>query len=160
MAEIAVANVLGVKAKNHWFDQTKNLTIAIVASNLIVGGLKKATGKTRPNQSVNSHSFPSGHTNFAFTTATVLYEEYHAASPVFAYSGFAIAATTGGLRMANNAHWFSDVLVGAGIGILIAEIVYYFDPIIKWNPFTDENKIIMLPQFDGDGIGLYFCLEL
>ena len=33
--------------------------------------------------------------------------------------------------MMNNKHWMSDVLVGAGLGILTTKIVYWVDPLIR-----------------------------
>ncbi len=62
-------------------------------------------------------SFPSGHTTVAFAAATVFAMEYKNSklAPILAYS----AATLIGLsRLTENAHWFSDVLVGAALGYL------------------------------------------
>ena len=62
-------------------------------------------------------SFPSGHTTVAFAAATVFAMEYKEIPivPIIAYS----AATAIGLsRIVQNAHWASDVLVGAALGFL------------------------------------------
>ena len=153
--ELYGADILGVKAKNHWFDQTKNLFISNIASSTITFFLKKLTGKMRPN-GIGYRSFPSGHTTFAFTNATVLYNEFKETSPVLAYSGFAFATTTGAYRMINNKHWFSDVLVGAGIGILVTELVYHFEPFKNFNPFKETKNITLIPQFNDENYGVYF----
>jgi membrane-associated phospholipid phosphatase len=58
-----------------------------------------------------------------------------------AYSNYVFVSATGALRIMNNAHWFSDVVVGAGIGILVTKIVYMFNPLIKWNPFLKKKKL-------------------
>lgn len=156
IVQLYAADVLGVKAKNHWFDQTKNLAISLIITDFITNALKDNITKMRPNESMGSQSFPSAHTSQAFTTATVLYEEFKDSSPLLAYSGFAIAGATGVMRMMNNAHWFSDVMVGAGIGILVTRVVYMFDPIIKWNPFLKKNKeLTILPQISGEQYGMY-----
>ena len=68
IAEMYLADALGVKAKNHWFDQTKYLLISNVITAAITQGLKRTTLKTRPDLS-SQDSFPSGHTSFAFTNA-------------------------------------------------------------------------------------------
>jgi hypothetical protein len=150
------ADAFGAKAKNHWFDQTKNLAIAMVLTDFIVNNLKDNIHKMRPNEAMGDGSFPSAHTAQAFTTATVLYEEYKDSSPLLAYSGFAVAGATGMMRMMNNAHWLGDVMVGAGIGILVTKVVYMFDPIIKWNPFLKKNKeLTVLPQISGREYGMY-----
>jgi membrane-associated phospholipid phosphatase len=153
--ELYGAGILGVKAKNHWFDQTKNLFISNVASSTITFFLKKLTGKMRPNGR-GYRSLPSGHTTFAFTNATVLYLEFKESSPVLAYSGYAFATTTGAYRMINNKHWFSDVLVGAGIGILVTKLVYHFEPFKNFNPFKKTKNITLIPEINDDNYGVYF----
>jgi len=44
--------------------------------------------------------------------------------------GYTIATLTGFMRVLNNRHWISDVLVGAGIGILSADLGYMFTDLI------------------------------
>jgi len=154
IAELYAADVIGVKAKNHWFDQTKNLAISLIVTDFITGKLKKLTNKTRPNGGAVAHSFPSAHSSIAFTGATVLYEEFIDTSPVFAYSGYGFAVATGSLRLVNNAHWLSDVMVGAAIGMVVAKLVYLLDPIIKWNPFKGSKNFLILPKVDSEGYGL------
>jgi len=154
IAQMYLADIMGVKAKNHWFDQSKYLLISNIISSGITHSLKNIINKTRPNGS--DHSFPSGHTTFAFTNAAVLHQEFRETSPVLAYSGYAFAATTGTFRMLNNKHWFSDVLLGAGIGILATEIVYYFEPLKNFNPFKKSDNISFIPYANGDNYGFYF----
>ena len=153
VAEMYIADMYGVKAKNHWFDQTKYLFISNLFTSIITHGLKRVTNKTRPDGS--PYSFPSGHTSFAFTNATVLYEEFEDSSPILAYSGYALAATTGAFRMINNKHWLSDVLVGAGIGILVTELVYHFEPLKNFNPFKKTKGITVVPVIDNKNYGIY-----
>lgn len=158
IVEMYTADICGVKAKNHWFDQTKNLLIANLISSTITSSLKVITQKERPNGS-NNHSFPSGHTTLAFTNACVLYNEFKDTAPVLAYSGFVCATTTGSFRMMNNAHWMSDVLVGAGIGILSAELVYRIEPLKNFNPFKKSQNITMVPTFGNGNYGFYFAYK-
>lgn len=153
VAEMYIADVLGVKAKNHWFDQTKYLFISNIISYTITGNLKTIIKKTRPDGL--PYSFPSGHTTIAFTNATVLYNEFKDSSPVLAYSGYAFATTTGAFRMINNKHWLSDVLAGAGIGILVTELVYHFEPFKKFNPFKNSKNVSLYPQINEENYGFY-----
>ena len=153
--EIYTFDLLNVEAKNHWFDQTKYLLMANLISSTATQSLKRIIPKERPNG--RFHSFPSGHTTLAFTNACVLYNEFHNTAPVIAYSGYAFAVTTGLFRMMNNAHWMSDVLVGAGIGILSAELVYYFEPLKNFNPFEKAKNVTLVPQIGNDNYGLYFA---
>ena len=59
--------------------------------------------------------------------------------------------------MMNNKHWLSDVLAGAGLGILVTEVIYSFDPIIKWNPFKKTTNVTLLPQIGNNQKGVYLC---
>jgi len=77
IGELYIADALGVKAKNHWFNQTKNLAISYILTNFITNSIKKNVHKMRPDVSMGNESFPSAHTTQAFTTATVLYEEFN-----------------------------------------------------------------------------------
>lgn len=158
VAEMYIADIAGVKSRNHWFDQTKYLIISNVISASITQGLKKITKKTRPNGS--PFSFPSGHTTFAFTNATVLYNEFRETSPVIAYSGYAFATTTGIFRMLNNKHWLSDVLTGAGIGTIVTIFVYHFEPFKNFNPFTKSKDITFFPQIRNNFYGFYLSYQL
>lgn len=157
VAEMYIADVLGVKAINHWFDQTKYLFISNLVSYTITVNLKTIFKKTRTDGW--PYSFPSGHTTMAFTYTTVLCNEFKDTSPVLAYSGYAFAITTGAFRMINNKHWLSDVLAGAGIGILVTELVYLFEPFKKFNPFKNLENISFYPQINEENYGFYFAYK-
>lgn len=158
IAQLYIADIAGIEAKNHWFDQTKNLAISLLSTDLLTKGLKKITEKERPDDSALT-SWPSGHTSLAFASATVLYEEFKEESLLLAYSGYAFAATTGFLRMANNRHWFSDVLAGAGLGILVTKIVYRIDHLFQWNPFKKDKNMVLVPTLSGNGLVVQFSMQ-
>lgn len=153
--QMYTADALSIKAKNHWFDQTKYLLISNLISSTITHSLKRIMQKERPNDS--PYSFPSGHTTFSFTNATVLFNEFKGTAPVLAYSGYAFATITGVFRMINNKHWLSDVLVGAGVGILVTELVYHFEPFKNFNPFKKSQNITFIPRINNDNYGVYFA---
>ena len=153
LAQMYVADIAGVESRSHWFDQTKNATISLLLTDLVTTRLKRMTNKTRPSGE-NNHAFPSAHTAYAFTSATVLYEEFKDTKPLLAYSGYAFALTTGYLRMAEDAHWFSDVVLGAGIGIAITKLVYHFDYLFAWNPFKKKDTFFVSPMYDGNAFGV------
>ena len=157
MVEMYIADIAGVKSRNHWFDQTKYLFISNFISAGITHGLKFITNKIRPNG--DEYSFPSGHTTFAFTNASVLFYEFNDTSPVLAYSGYVFAVTTGMFRMLNNKHWISDVLVGAGIGFFVTVMVYRFEPFKNFNPLKKSKKITLVPQVIGNRYGFYMAYK-
>ncbi|MFD2565465.1 phosphatase PAP2 family protein [Aquimarina rubra] len=156
IVQMYAADIFGVESRNHWFDQTKNLLISSLVTSAATTILKKEVGKPRPGDPSQLNSFPSGHTSMAFVSAAVLYEEFIDTSPLLAYSGYFFAVTTGSLRMMNNKHYLSDVLVGAGIGILTTRLVYHYEHLISWNPFKNSEDIAFAPHFTGDGVGVYF----
>jgi membrane-associated phospholipid phosphatase len=155
IAQMYIADLAGVKAKNHWFDQTKNMALSIIITDIITNTMKRHIYKVRPN-GANAKAFPSGHSSLTFTTAAVLYEEFGETSPLLAYSGYGFAAMTGSFRLLNNKHYISDVLAGAGIGILVAKLVYHFDYLFQWNPFLKSKDVTLLPQYQNGAVGLYF----
>ena len=123
--------VAGVPSRSSWGRMIASdvLSTALMAG--VVQGLKSATHVVRPDGS-NNQSFPSGHTATAFMTATMLSKEYGHLSPWISVGAYSVATGTGLMRMANNKHWLSDVMVGAGIGILSTEFGYWIaDAIMK-----------------------------
>ncbi|GAA4974030.1 phosphatase PAP2 family protein [Algibacter aquimarinus] len=158
LAQMYAADIIGIESRSHWFDQTKNATISLLITDFVTTKLKMSIDKTRPS-GANNNAFPSAHTAYAFTSATVLYEEFKNTSPILAYSGYAFAIATGYLRIAKDAHWFSDALLGAGIGIAITKLVYHFDYLFAWNPFRKKDNIMITPLYDGQGIGVVGVLK-
>lgn len=114
----------GVPSRSSWGRMLVSDAISIALMTGVVQGLKHTTDVTRPD-GTNNQSFPSGHTATAFMTATMLSKEYGHISPWVSVGAYSVATATGLMRMANNKHWLSDVMVGAGIGILSTEFGYW-----------------------------------
>jgi len=153
-AGVYIFDWCGIKAENSFFDRVKYMAAANLASQAVVQGLKYTTDKLRPDGE-DRLSFPSNHTNIAFTNAMILWHEYRRTSSLAAYSGFALAAGTGALRMMHDKHWTGDVLAGAGIGMLCANLVYRFRPLENWRPFgTLERKLTLLPDITDYEFGI------
>lgn len=122
-AGVYALDYFNVKSANDPLNQTILFAKTSLITLVTVYGLKYLTLETRPDGS-NNHSFPSSHTAFAFAYATVLHEEFKNQSVWISIAGYSAASAVGALRIANNAHWFNDVLVGAGIGMLSTKLVY------------------------------------
>lgn len=114
----------GIKAKHNFIDRTVVYTMATLISNQLVKRLKRSTHQLRPDGST-FNSFPSGHTATAFTGAEFMNQEYGFRSPWYSIIAYTVASATGGLRVMNNRHWLSDVVAGAGFGILSVKISYW-----------------------------------
>ena len=90
----------------------------------LVNGIKYTAKEMRPDGST-ANSWPSGHTATAFVGASMLHKEYGLTrSPWWSVAGYGVATATGVMRVLNNRHWISDVMSGAGIGIMSTELGY------------------------------------
>lgn len=114
----------GIKGKHNLKDKAIIYGMALVIMTTVVYSLKTITHQMRPDGS-KYNSFPSRHTANAFMGAEFLKQEYSFRSSLYGYSGYAAAAGTGVLRMYNNKHWFTDIVTGAGLGILSAKLSYW-----------------------------------
>ena len=145
---------LGFKPKNDILHQTINIVIANAIMGGVVKTMKNQFQEERPDKT-DHFSFPSGHTATAFTNATLLFYEYKDTNIWYSSSGFAFAATTGFLRIANNKHYTSDVLAGAGIGIGIGIAVSYWNPLQNFSFGKNKTHAIIYPQMgETYGVGL------
>ena len=117
-------------------------------------GLKSLVGRPRPYvtyqgdlvclQKVASSSFPSGHTSFAFSTATMLsllYPRWYVVAPSYLW-----AAAVGFSRMYIGAHYPSDVLAGALIGTASAVVVHLLrQRLARSNPNLTPANAVLVP---------------
>lgn len=151
----------GVKGKSSWGRMLVSDAFSAVIMGTVVQTLKTSTRITRPDGS-DKHSFPSGHTATAFMTATMLSKEYGRITPWIGIGAYSFATATGLMRIANNKHWLSDVLTGAGIGIISTETGYWLADIIFKNKgvqrYTDNDTFTMddKPSF----LGLYVSVNI
>jgi len=81
--------------------------------------IARLVNRERPNQ--GPHSFPSGHTSTSFAAAGSLAYSYGAWVGVPALM---LATFVGASRVADNAHWFSDTVAAAGLGLFWARASY------------------------------------
>lgn len=94
-------------------------------------------------------SFPSGHTISAWGLATVIAENYknHFWVPLACYG---LATAVGLSRLTEDAHWMSDVFVGAVLGYAIGKMVV-----------RNQNKRLQVsPALSPGGIGLALSYEI
>ena len=146
IAAVYGLNLVGVKGQHSYQRATVSLGMSFLMSAAIVHAGKTFLDVERPDGSSNN-SFPSGHTTTAFVAATFLHKEFgQYRSPIYSILGYTSATTIGIYRQLNNRHWISDVLVGAGIGIVSTEICYAFAEAIYKD--KGKNKPLYLSQDD------------
>ena len=114
----------GVEGRSSWPRLAASSLASYAVMAAFVNGIKYTASELRPDGSTHN-SWPSGHTATAFVGATILHKEYGLTrSPWYSIAGYSVATATGVMRVLNNRHWISDVLSGAGIGILSTELAY------------------------------------
>jgi len=170
-------NLAGVVGKNRFIDRTALLGLSGGILALTEGLTKRFTHRLRPN-GADYLSFPSGHTGLAFMGAEYLAQEYDAKSPWYGVFGYTVATGTGVFRMYNRDHWFSDVVAGAGFGILSTKLAYLiYPPIRNWLTKGDQkaaeksadnidnkkksrfHNTLLMPSVQGDAVGLAFSAD-
>ncbi|MDD2701838.1 MAG: phosphatase PAP2 family protein [Sideroxydans sp.] len=129
---------------------------SIIASGIIVTGIKTAVGRARPmaNKGVfDSHpltdpnsSFPSGHSAQAFAVAAVLAEHYNETWQQASFYGVASLAALA--RPYHDKHFASDIVASAFISIWTAKRV------VRMNKGLRDKQVMLLPSLTQDGAAL------
>jgi len=146
-------DLIGVKAKHNLVDRTAILAMSYVLVTGSVGATKIIVNRERPS-GANRRSFPSGHTAMAFMTAEFLHQEYKDKSILYSIVGYSIATGTGIFRLYNNAHWVSDVVTGAGFGILSTKLSYWIYPYLKQKVFRGKApEMVFAPSYQQGSVG-------
>lgn len=149
----------GVKGRSSWGRMLVSDAFSVGLMATAVNSLKYSCRVMRPDGS-SRNSFPSGHTATVFMTATMLHKEYGHRSPWYSIGAYTVATVTGVTRQLNNRHWMSDVMVGAGIGILATEFGYFLTDLIFKNKGLNvrETQVVFdryrHPSFLGFMVGL------
>lgn len=159
MVTVYGVDLLGYKSKHELLDKSLILAISYATMGLVVNGMKHTLKEQRPDSKA-MNSFPSGHTATAFMGAEFLFQEYKHHSRWISYSGYAIAAVTGYLRIYNNRHYLNDVIAGACIGILSTKFAYWLYP--KCFKKRDKSRVAVfgVPYYMDKGLGISMSLTL
>ncbi|MDR2806322.1 MAG: phosphatase PAP2 family protein [Dysgonamonadaceae bacterium] len=140
--------------------KTIDMAILYALSNLLnVGmaeGTKRMIARERPDYS-DRQSFPSGHTSRAFVAAEFLHQEYKDQSIWISVGGYGMASLIGVSRVYNNRHWVSDVIAGAGVGILSTKIVYWAYPRLQEVVGKSRKKThtLLFPSYSEGAWGIH-----
>ncbi|MDR1372507.1 MAG: phosphatase PAP2 family protein [Dysgonamonadaceae bacterium] len=151
----------GVKSRHSLKDMAVLYALSTALETSVVYTAKRLTGRERPDGS-NRSSFPSGHTATAFVAAEFLYQEYRDRSVWISIGGYFIASLVGTSRVYNNKHWVSDVVTGAGIGVLSARLVYRAYPALQNIIFgkSKKHQAFLFPYHENGAWGLNFSCSL
>ena len=143
---IQVGGALGTFAVGRW---SGNAHVASVGSDLVraqiintvlTQGIKVSVGRRRPDGT--RFSFPSGHASSSFTTATVLQRRLGWRIGIPAYAMATYVAVS---RLQENRHYLSDVVFGAGLGIIAGRSV---------TARLGRHRFTLVPLASPDGMGI------
>ncbi len=147
----------GYEGRSDWPRLAASAAMSYAIMAAFVNGIKYTAKEMRPDGS-SANSWPSGHTATSFVGATLLHKEYGLTrSPWFSVAGYGVATATGVMRVLNNRHWVSDVLSGAGIGIMSTELGYALSDILfkqKGLLRGNINNLHERPSFFAISMGL------
>ena len=135
MVMMYLGDLVGQRPVDEVMRQTRHLLVsqAMTLGTMLI--LKEGLDVQRPNG--GRVSFPSGHTAYSFAGATVFYHAFKKESKWLAYLAYVPATITGAYRILKDKHWVSDVVFGAGLGILSSQLSYHFN---IWNSATVKGK--------------------
>lgn len=156
-------NFVGVSGKNTFIDRTALLGLSGGILGITATITKHVTHRLRPN-GADYLSFPSGHTSTAFAGAEFMAQEFTGKSKWYGILGYSIATTTGVFRLYNHDHWLSDVVAGAGYGVLSTKLSYLIYPYIR-NALTHTDgktgkKTMLTPNYQDGTMSFTFVKEL
>ena len=147
----------GIESRSSWTGMIGGCAASGVIMAGMVKGMKQMTDMPRPDAS-DTKSLPSGHTAVAFMSATMLSIEYGHLSPWVTAGAYGLATATGLMRIGQNKHWASDIVTGAGIGILATELGYMVAEAVtgrKPSGIHGSGRRIMRDDVGMSNIGLY-----
>jgi len=141
-------SMVGAKAKHNYYDRSLIIATAYLSEVILVNSVKYTVCASRPRNPSEKNSFPSGHTATAFTGAEIVRREYWDDSPWYGVAAYSVAAGVGLLRIYNDRHWATDVIAGAGFGILSAQIGYWLLPTNKrLFHFNNDKQLTFAPYY-------------
>ncbi|MBP5241691.1 MAG: phosphatase PAP2 family protein [Bacteroidales bacterium] len=133
-----LGDYVGTPSKHNINERILLTATATIIFTTIVNGVKYTVREPRPDTHARN-SFPSGHTATAFMGATLVWHSY---GPIVGLGAYTVAAGIGFMRMYNERHWLNDVIGGAGVGMIAANLSYLLLPWEKsWFKHKDSQKV-------------------
>lgn len=146
-------------ARYNWKERALLTVTGELITEAIVQPVKRLVKFTRPDGS-DSHSFPSGHTARAFAGAELLRITY---GSWIGLAGYGVATAVGVMRVCSGRHWLTDVIGGAGVGILSAQLARLLLPLERrWFGLNTERPIALVlsynPMFRAPSLACHISL--
>ena len=121
----------GRHVKDKRLEETGVLAVEALINTAVVTGITKfITKRARPNIDggkgvffTHGYSFPSGHSAYTWTVATIVASEYND-RPMIKYGAYAIATVIAASRYSGRAHFLSEVVIGTAIGFGMGKFTF------------------------------------
>lgn len=149
----------GVPTRSGWGRMAVSQGIATALMVGTVKGIKESVHALRPDGS-DLHSFPSGHAAFAFMGATMMARELGEVSPWYSIGAYAVATGVAVERAVDRHHYPTDIVAGAGIGILSAQLGYWIGDMLFGNRQLEIPSHDLCPNSNFSHIALQTGLAL
>jgi hypothetical protein len=139
-ASVYLLDAAGLELRNRFRDQ-----LLLDAGSMVVAGsagwVMRRISAGMPNFGLKEGTeFPSGHATNAFRGAELLRQELRGRYPVLSWSGYVMATLVSVLRMRHGQHQFSEVVAGAGLGVLSTRSVYWLKDRIVTRPLHRKQR--------------------
>lgn len=128
---------IGIPTHSGWGRMATSQAISTLLMAGSVSLMKDNISSLRPDGS-DMRSFPSGHSAWAYLGATMTAYELGWKSSWYSIGAYSIASAIAMQRIIDRRHLPKDVITGAGIGILSAQIGYAFGDLIWGNKQIDN----------------------
>ncbi len=135
----------GVPTRSGWgrMAVSQGVSVAVMAAS--VEGLKRSISSTRPDGS-DTRSFPSGHTAWAFMGATSVAYELGGVSAWYPLGAYTLATAIAVERVLDRHHYPTDVMAGAGVGLVSSGIGYLIGDLIFGDRQIDFRGSTLRPN--------------
>lgn len=130
-ASVYVLDAFKVKTEHNFREHL----ILDAGSIIVAGGIgygMRIISKNIKAYNSSDTKFPSGHTANAFRGAEILHQELKRTNKLFSYSGYLVATGVGLLRIFDKDHLLSEVITGAGLGIISTKLTYWVFDKVKY----------------------------
>lgn len=149
------------------------LILALLIGGIVVHAMKRTLHVDRPatyfgpdhpvfqviGKVLKKGSMPSGHSATAWAVAVLLVLHEEGRATLWRHLWWVLAALQAISRLVVGAHWPSDVLVGSGMGLLLAPLTWRLQASIGLANWLRRPQVCKAIAIGLPGFGLYLCFS-
>lgn len=149
------------------------LILALLIGGIVVHTMKRTLHVDRPatyfgpdhpvfqviGKVLKKGSMPSGHSATAWAVAVLLVLHEEGRAKLWRHLWWVLAALQAISRLVVGAHWPSDVLVGSGMGLLLAPLTWRLQASARLADWLRHPQVCKAVALSLPGFGLYLCFS-